>query len=89
MNTIKLVSNIGMLVYYNMNRMILEVYDSIAMPRHKPNIEDYIESWPYSTLYNSKRISKEDNSKHSSKEVSNEIKRNKYVPYDGPYSETP
>ena len=78
-NIIKLISNIGMLVYYNMNRMILEVYDSIAMPRHKPNIEDYIESWP---SYNSKHSNREE---HSSREV----KRKEYVPYDGPYSETP
>jgi len=76
-NIIKLISNVGMLVYYKMNRMILEVYDST--PKQKPNVEDYIESW-YSN--DSKHISKEDNSKHSSREDA-------YVPYNGPYSETP
>ena len=75
-NIIKLISNVGMLVYYKMNRMILEVYDST--PKQKPNVEDYIESW-YSN-----------DSKHISKEVSNEVKRDEeYRPYNGPYCETP
>ena len=46
-NIIKLISNVGMLVYYKMNRMILEVYDST--PKQKP-VEH---------SYNSKHISKE------------------------------
>jgi len=74
-NIIKLISNVGMLVYYKMNRMILEVYDSTPKQIKKP--QQVVEH-----SYNSKHISKEDNSKHSSREDA-------YVPYNGPYSETP
>ena len=66
-NIIKLISNIGMLVYYNMNRMICE----IAFHSH---IEE-----KHSTAVNSK---------YSSREVKRN-EENGYVPYNGPYSETP
>jgi len=72
-NIIKLISNVGMLVYYNMNRIICE----IAFHSH---IEE-----KHSTAVNSKySIREEPTHKIESLEDNEE-----YRPYNGPYCETP